>query len=316
MTTTLLLTLVLAAFIGLALGTLGGGGSILTVPVFTYVAGMPPKEAIAASLLVVGVTSMSSLVVHARHRRVQWRTGLVFGAAGMVGAFAGGLIGGRLPGTVLMVAFALMMMATATAMITRKASKADGGGHKRHGRLPLGRTVLDGVVVGVVTGIVGAGGGFLIVPALVVLGGLSMPVAVGTSLLVITMKSLAGLGGYLTAVSIDWALVGGVTAVAVVGALVGARLSGRIPAGALQKAFGYFVLVTGSVVLAIELPTVGPVVAGALVLAVLLFLAVRSRRGTAASEAATAPLTPGRPITPASAPPTPRSRAAQPESGR
>lgn len=269
MSGTLILTLVLAVSVGLALGTLGGGGSILTVPLLTYIAGMPPKEAIAASLLIVGVTSLSSLVVHARHRRVRWRTGLIFGAAGMVGAFAGGLIGGQLPGAVLMVAFAIMMIATAIAMVTRKPRRdtdqptADAGTERAHS-LPMLRTMLEGIVVGLITGIVGAGGGFLIVPALVLLGGLSMPVAVGTSLLVIAMKSFAGLAGYLTTVTLDWPLVAAVTAMAVLGALLGARLSGRIPADALQKVFGVFVLLTGTLVLVIELPPAWAIAAGGL----------------------------------------------------
>ena len=269
MSGTLILTLVLAVSVGLALGTLGGGGSILTVPLLTYIAGMPPKEAIAASLLIVGVTSLSSLVVHARHRRVRWRTGLIFGAAGMVGAFAGGLIGGQLPGAVLMVAFAIMMIATAIAMVTRKPRRdtdqptADAGTERAHS-LPMLRTMLEGIVVGLITGIVGAGGGFLIVPALVLLGGLSMPVAVGSSLLVIAMKSFAGLAGYLTTVTLDWPLVAAVTAMAVLGALLGARLSGRIPADALQKVFGVFVLLTGTLVLVIELPPAWAIAAGGL----------------------------------------------------
>ena len=269
MSGTLILTLVLAVSVGLALGTLGGGGSILTVPLLTYIAGMPPKEAIAASLLIVGVTSLSSLVVHARHRRVRWRTGLIFGAAGMVGAFAGGLIGGQLPGAVLMVAFAIMMIATAIAMVTRKPRRdtdqptADAGTERAHS-LPMLRTMLEGIVVGLITGIVGAGGGFLIDPALVLLGGLSMPVAVGTSLLVIAMKSFAGLAGYLTTVTLDWPLVAAVTAMAVLGALLGARLSGRIPADALQKVFGVFVLLTGTLVLVIELPPAWAIAAGGL----------------------------------------------------
>ena len=118
MTLTLLLTLLLSVLIGLSLGLLGGGGSILTVPILTYVAGLPPKEAIAASLFVVGTTSAVSAISHARAGRVRWRTGLIFGAAGMVGAFGGGILGGYIPGTVLMIAFALMMLATAAAMIS------------------------------------------------------------------------------------------------------------------------------------------------------------------------------------------------------
>ena len=252
MTVTLVATLLLSVLIGLSLGLLGGGGSILTVPILTYVAGMNPKEAIAASLFVVGVTSAVSAVTHARKGRVKWRTGLIFGAAGMAGAFGGGLLGGHIPGTILMIAFALMMVATSMAMIRgrRDVSAAD-----HNNDLPVGKVVVEGLVVGLVTGLVGAGGGFLVVPALALLGGLSMPVAVGTSLVVIAMKSFAGLGGYLTSVSLDWALVGGVTAAAIVGSFIGARLAGRIPEAALRKGFGIFVLLMGVFVLVQELPS-------------------------------------------------------------
>jgi uncharacterized membrane protein YfcA len=259
MTVTLVATLLLSVLIGLSLGLLGGGGSILTVPILTYVAGMNPKEAIAASLFVVGVTSAVSAVTHARKGRVKWRTGLIFGAAGMAGAFGGGLVGGHIPGTILMIAFALMMVATSMAMIR---GRRDVSAATHNNDLPVGKVIVEGLVVGLVTGLVGAGGGFLVVPALALLGGLSMPVAVGTSLVVIAMKSFAGLGGYLTSVSLDWALVGGVTAAAVAGSFLGARLAGRIPEAALRKGFGVFVLLMGVFVLVQELPSPGNAVVG------------------------------------------------------
>lgn len=254
MTVTLVATLLLSVLIGLSLGLLGGGGSILTVPILTYVAGMNPKEAIAASLFVVGVTSAVSAVTHARKGRVKWRTGLIFGAAGMAGAFGGGLVGGHIPGTILMIAFALMMVATSMAMIR---GRKDVSATAHNNDLPVGKVIVEGLIVGLVTGLVGAGGGFLVVPALALLGGLSMPVAVGTSLVVIAMKSFAGLGGYLTSVSLDWALVGGVTAAAVAGSFLGARLAGRIPEAALRKGFGIFVLLMGVFVLVQELRGIG-----------------------------------------------------------
>ena len=249
----LILVLGLAVVVGLALGLLGGGGSILMVPLLTYVAGMEPKEAIAASLFIVGVTSLIGALTHTRSGNVRWRTGLIFGAAGMAGAFLGGLVGGHVPGTLLMIAFALMMVATATTMI-RARTKAPAQG-ETFGALPLRRIVLDGLVVGVVTGLVGAGGGFLVVPALVLLGGLGMPAAVGTSLLVITMKSFAGFTGYLTTVSLDWTLLAMVTAMAVIGSFLGAFLTSRVPEAALRQGFGVFVLLMGVFVLAQELPT-------------------------------------------------------------
>ena len=256
---TLTLTLLLSVLIGLSLGMLGGGGSILTVPILTYVAGLDPKEAIAASLFVVGVTSAVSAVTHARHQRVRWRTGLIFGAAGMLGAFAGGLLGGRIPGNILMIAFALMMLTTSIAMIRGRKKHSEDAGEKK---LPLTRIIIDGLVVGLVTGLVGAGGGFLVVPALALLGGMPMPIAVGTSLVVIALKSFAGLAGYLTTVSLDWALVGGVTLAAVLGSFLGARLAGRIPETSLRKGFGYFVLLMGVFVLVQELPAPANLILG------------------------------------------------------
>lgn len=260
MTGTLILVLTLSVVIGLSLGVLGGGGSILTVPILVYVAGFEAKEAIAASLFVVGVTSAVGVISHARGGRVMWRTGLLFGAAGMAGAFLGGLLGGHIPGQILLVAFALMMIATSVAMLRgRRKSRGSTGpegstASGRHTELPLMRVLMDGAVVGLVTGLVGAGGGFLVVPALALLGGLPMSVAVGTSLVVIAMKSFAGLAGYLTTVQLDWGITLSVTAAAIVGTLIGSRLAGRIPEAALRKAFGWFVLAMGAFVLTQQAP--------------------------------------------------------------
>lgn len=244
------LAIVLAVLVGVSLGLLGGGGSILAVPLLVYVAGMDAKEAIATSLLVVGTTALVAVVPHARAGRVRWRTGLLFGVAGMTGAYAGGRVAEFIPGTVLLVAFSLMMLATAVAMIRGRKTPDK----PPHTELPVGRVLLDGIVVGLVTGLVGAGGGFLIVPALVLLGGLPMSVAVGTSLLVIAMKSFAGLAGYLASVEIDWPIALGVTAAAVVGSLIGSRLTGVIAPTTLRKGFGYFVVGMGLLILVQQVP--------------------------------------------------------------
>jgi uncharacterized membrane protein YfcA len=165
------------------------------------------------------------------------------------------MLGGYLPGALLMAAFGAMMLATSVAMLRRRNGEgtADGAG-SAHRELPVLRVLLDGAVVGLVTGLVGAGGGFLVVPALALLGGLPMAVAVGTSLLVIAMKSFAGLAGYLSSVSLDWGLVLGVTAAAIVGSVVGGRLAGRIPEDLLRKGFAWFVLVMGAFVLLEQAP--------------------------------------------------------------
>ncbi|MEU9318160.1 sulfite exporter TauE/SafE family protein [Streptomyces sp. NPDC048295] len=248
--------LVVAAslLIGVSLGILGGGGSILTVPILVYLAGQDTKEAIATSLFVVGVTSLAALVPHARARRVRWRTGLLFGAFSMLGAYGGGRLAEYVPGTALLVAFALMMLATAVAML-RKPRNGRTRARPTHSDLPMKHIAVEGLVVGAVTGLVGSGGGFLVVPALVILGGLPMGIAVGTSLLVIAMKSFAGLAGHLSGVAIDWRLALTVTAAAVVGSLVGGRLAGRIPQDAMRKTFGWFVVVMGVFVLAQQLGT-------------------------------------------------------------
>jgi uncharacterized membrane protein YfcA len=246
----IVLTVVLAVFVGVALGLLGGGGSILTVPLLAYVAGMDAKQAIATSLLVVGVTSAVGAVSHARAGRVQWRTGLIFGAAGMAGAYLGGVLARFIPGSVLLIGFAVMMVATAIAMLRgRKSNIESAEGH----RIPVVKVLGEGLAVGLVTGLVGAGGGFLVVPALALLGGLSMPVAIGTSLIVIAMKSFAGLGGYLSSVQIDWTMALTVAAAAVAGALIGARLTAMVNPDALRKTFGWFVLAMSSVILAQEI---------------------------------------------------------------
>lgn len=264
MTLTLLLTLLLSVLIGLSLGLLGGGGSILTVPILTYVAGLEAKEAIAASLFVVGVTSAFSAISHARNQRVRWRTGLIFGGASMAGAFVGGLLGGHIPGTVLMIGFAVMMVATSVAMIRGRRNSKDSSDSAHDRKMPVFKVLAEGIVVGLVTGLVGAGGGFLVVPALALLGGLPMPVAVGSSLVVIAMKSFAGLAGYLTTVSLDWVLIGSITLAAIAGSVLGARLAGRIPEAALRKGFGIFVLVMGVFVLVQELPGAAGLIIGGL----------------------------------------------------
>lgn len=277
----------LAVVVGITLGLLGGGGSILTVPLLAYVADMDAKEAIATSLLVVGVTSGVAAISHARAGRVNWRTGLLFGAAGMVGAYTGGVLSRFVPGAVLMLAFAVMMVATAVAMLR---GRKDSGGKKRTGPLPIGRILLDGAVVGLVTGMVGAGGGFLVVPALTLLGGLPMPIAVGTSLVVIAMKSAAGFAGYATTVSINWQLAAIVTVAAVLGSLIGGRMTTLIKPETLRKGFGWFVLTMSAVIVSQELHWIaGAAVAAMVLIAAAIVIPRERRRDASAPSIADAP---------------------------
>lgn len=277
------LALGLALLIGLTLGLLGGGGSILAVPALVYALGLETKPAIATSLLVVGVTSAAALLPHARSRNVRWRTGLVFGTAGMLGAYGGGQLARWVPGQVLLLLFAAMMVVTALAMWRGRAAT----------RLPAGamtarptlKIVADGLAVGLATGLVGAGGGFLVVPALVLLGGLPMAAAVGTSLLVIAMKSLAGFLGYAAHVAVDYELAFGFSAVAVVGSLLGARLVAAVDPDRLRRGFAVFVLFMAGFMVYREravFSAIDPwVAAGALAVAVAA-LALLGRRGPAA----------------------------------
>lgn len=242
-----------ALVLGLLLGLLGGGGSILLVPALVYVLGVPTGEAIATSLLVVGATSAMAVVSHARAGHVRWRTGLLFGVGGMAGAYGGGRLAAHVPPTVLLAGFAALMLATASAMLWRRTERV-----VPHRQVPgglLSRTaiiVAEGAIVGAVTGLVGAGGGFLVVPALVFLGRLDMRDAIGTSLLVIALKSMTGLWGHLAHVELDWTLALTATGLAAAGSLVGARLAHRLQPQRLQLTFGWFVLVVGTLMLGRE----------------------------------------------------------------
>ncbi|SMX96122.1 hypothetical protein BAUR920_02935 [Brevibacterium aurantiacum] len=240
------LTLALALIIGLTLGLLGGGGAILAVPVLTYITGLEPVQAIPTSLFIVGVTSLVSLSLHAAKKRVVWRTGLFFGVAAMVGAFAGGRAGAYVPAPVLMLSFAAVMTAAAIAMI--RGRRQTGDQHERPPELPISKVLATGAVVGLVSGFVGAGGGFLIVPALVLLARLPMPRAVATSLLIITMQSASGLAGYALSTPLDWSLAVAIAGLAVAGSFIGFWLSNRLPSQGLRKGFGFFVLAIAAVV--------------------------------------------------------------------
>lgn len=248
-TTTLVLAATLALGIGLLLGLLGGGGAILTLPLLVYVLGVEPKNAIAMSLFVVGATSLVGSAVHARAGRVRFRVGATFGAAAMIGAFAGGRLAGLVPGSVLLVAFALVMLLTAAAMLRRRPPANDAPAPPPS----LARLLLLGAAVGSVSGLVGAGGGFLIVPALAVLGGLAMREAVGTSLFVIALQSFAGFAGHVGHVALDMHLVLVVTAAATLGTVAGSLFTKKVPADALRRGFAWLVLAMGLFVLGKQL---------------------------------------------------------------
>jgi uncharacterized membrane protein YfcA len=241
------LGLALSLLIGISLGFFGGGGSILTVPLLVYVFGLEPKQAIASSLVIVAVGSASGALQHWRAGNVRWRVALFFGLAGMAGAYTGGRVGAVVPGGVLLLIFAVIMVATSIAMwIGRRMPSRSASGWSP------GRLLLQGFTVGLFTGLVGAGGGFLIVPALALWAGIPMPVAVGTSLMVIVLNCIAGFTGTLGHVSVDAGLVAAVAAIAIFGTLVGSRLALRIDPGSLRRAFAGFVLAMATLILVRE----------------------------------------------------------------
>jgi uncharacterized membrane protein YfcA len=243
------LGIALSILIGVSLGFFGGGGSILTVPLLVYVFGLAPKEAIASSLLIVGAASISGTLQHMRAGNVRMREGLLFGLAGMMGAYLGGRASAFLDGGFLLLLFAAMMLLTAAAMWRGRKKASDEGVDELRSPLRLG---LQGLAVGGFTGLVGAGGGFLIVPALALWAGLPMSAAIGTSLLIIVLKSASGFLGYLSHVDVDYTLIAAVSATAIAGSFLGSRLSTLVEPDSLRRAFAGFVMVMACFILVRE----------------------------------------------------------------
>lgn len=251
------LSYLLAALIGTSLGLIGAGGSILTVPVLVYLVGVDPVLATAYSLFVVGSTALVGGFQNFRKGLVDLKTVLVFGAPAIVTVYAtrafvlpsvpetllsaGGFDISK--GTALLLLFAVLMVATSFSMLRqRKPAELD----RIEGRHNVPLILAEGVGVGFVTGLVGAGGGFLIIPALVLLAGLEMKLAIGTSLLIIAAKSLIGfIGDIQSGTGIDWVFLLTFTAFSISGIFVGTRLTRKIDGEKLKKGFGWFVLVMG-----------------------------------------------------------------------
>lgn len=245
-----------AVAIGISLGLFGSGGSILTVPVLVYLFGQDEKIAIAGSLAIVGSIALAGAIPYLRERLVDWRNVWLFGLPGMAGTYLGAILATWMTGVQQLALFALVML-TAAAMMLRPP-RLDATPHIA--RVPW-KIVVDGLIVGVVTGLVGVGGGFLIVPALVLLGGLPMHIAVGTSLAVIALNSLAGFIRYQHVLSQlelspNWLLVATVSLVGFVGSLLGGAVASHIPREKLQKFFAAFLVAMGVFILSRYLPGV------------------------------------------------------------
>ncbi|PWK65177.1 hypothetical protein BCL76_113164 [Streptomyces sp. CG 926] len=233
----LVLALFAGAVVGLALGALGGGGSVLAVPALIYLLGFTPAAATTASLIIVTSTSASSLYSHATSGNVRWKTGALFAAAGILPAVAAAALSARLPGQLLTAAFAAVAVLAALRMLKSPT-------HENEVR-PVSpvRAAGAGAGLGAVTGFLGVGGGFLAVPALVGVLGLRMRVAVGTSLLVITVNSLAALTVRTgSAAPVDWAVVAPFTGAAILAAWDGKRLAAAIKGPTLQRIFAVVLL--------------------------------------------------------------------------
>lgn len=240
---------VLAVLIGISLGLLGGGGSILTVPVLIYVMQYPMKEAVPMSLLVVGLTSAFGVASHHRKGNVRWDAALAFGPTAVLGAFMGGRLAVLVSGRLQLVIFAVLMLAAATSMLIGPGLWGGTDSAEPTGRRPMPVTALLGGAVGLLTGLVGVGGGFMYVPALVLLGGVAMKQAVGTSLALIVMSSAAGFVGHMGQVSIDWAVAGLFCGLAIVGVVIGSALVKRFSPTGLRRGFAILVLAMGLLVL-------------------------------------------------------------------
>lgn len=253
----------LAVCTGISLGLLGGGGSVLALPILVYVMGVPTKSAIAMTLLVIGSVSLLGTIPHWKKGNINLKTALIFGSATMVGAFWGARLA-ILPfvtETFQMLLFATLMLIAAGFMIqrSRQIDNPDYKARERQRNLTLYPQPIckycwlwlmtEGLAVGILTGLVGVGGGFAIVPALVLLGKIPMVQAIATSLLIIALNSAAGLLGYLGHINLDWRLTVSFAFAAALGTLIGSYLGQFVSAKQLQKGFGYFLLAIATLVL-------------------------------------------------------------------
>lgn len=239
-----------ALFVGFSLGMFGSGGSILTVPILVYILGQDEKVAIASSLAIVGLVALFGSFTNIRDRLVDWRTVLMFGAPGVVGTYLGAWSSVFVTGSVQLMTFAVVMLIAAYMMLrpVPEALANPSGERAAH------KVVADGLVVGVVTGFVGVGGGFLIVPALVLLGGLTMQRAIATSLVIITLKSVVGFIKYHEVLAseglqTDMLVIAFFALAGVIGSLGGSAIACRLPQEKLKKGFAYFLVLIGIFIL-------------------------------------------------------------------
>lgn len=245
-----------ALFIGITMGVLGSGGSILTVPVLTYVVGQETKLAIASSLMIVGIISVFATIPYAKEKLVKWQTVIIFGIPGMAGAVLGAWLAHFVSDALQMFIFSILLL-TASYLMFKPFKIVD---QEERAERSVLKIAADGLVIGAVTGLVGVGGGFLIIPALILLGGLSMRLAVGTSLVIIAIKSFAGFAGYLSVLdslelSLDWSIIVIFSSIGVIGGWLGYKISSKLNQEHVQKGFAIFLVLMGVFILYENLPS-------------------------------------------------------------
>lgn len=249
---TIPLALALGALIGVLLGLLGGGGSILAVPALVYGLGLDIEQAIPISLIVIAVASAVGALPKIRAHHVEWRLAGIFAAAGIPATFVGAAIGRLLPQPAIMIGFATVMIAAGVRMLLDRADTGTAckvGDSGINWRRCASRSIPAGVLVGLLTGLFGVGGGFLIIPALVLMLGVDMPIAIGTSLLIIVANSAAGLISHVSGASIDWSITTAFVGTAIVASLIAGHFGTRIDTGRLQRWFAYLVFAVAAYVL-------------------------------------------------------------------
>lgn len=233
-----------AILVGVTLGLLGSGGSILTIPVLVLLLQRPNKLAIAESLAIVGCVALFAAIPYATHKQIHWRSVLFFGLAGMFGAYLGACGSHYCPGTIQMILFAIVMLAASWCMLFWTTSSPYETGN---GSQPTWRLIVDGLLVGSMTGLVGVGGGFLIVPALVLLSRLPMRLAVGTSLVIIAMNAFTGFAVQQArldevALHVDWLIIAIFAIIGVAGSFLGSYIGSKLPQETLRRVFALFIV--------------------------------------------------------------------------
>lgn len=253
----MVVTLIGALIIGLTLGLLGSGGSAITVPVLIYLVGHHAKQSIAESMAIVGLISVAAAIPYARARQIDWRSVWYFGIPGMLGTLIGAWLGGHASEAIQLVVFGGVLLVAAYVMLRNSPRDTDVSDETIRHRSPIWKIASEGTFVGIVTGFVGVGGGFLIVPALVVLGQLPMRMAIGTSLVIIALKSAVGFAKYehyllMHNMSVDSQTVVAFVLIGMVGSVIGKVINTNMDQAALKKLFAVFLVVLGGFVIVRE----------------------------------------------------------------